>query len=299
MNILYLTYPLNVILIFAAAIGAGYFISKKLRVSWLLFWIGGAVFIFSQVLHIPFNYFGLPALASAGILPEIGIFPSPNNPWSLPARALVLGLSAGIFEETARLVMYRVWTKDARSWGKGLMLGAGHGGMEAIIVALIVLYTFFQLVALRGADLSLIFSPEQLPLAERQVAEYWSVSWYVSLASSWERIFTIPVHIALSIVVLQVFLRRQVYWYLLAIVLHTLFNAVAVYSVVVWGIAITEGLIALMGLLAVGIIFLLRTPDPKPEPESIKPSPSRQSPIIRPDKEEDEDKLLNSRYTDE
>jgi uncharacterized membrane protein YhfC len=297
MNILYITYPLNVILIFAAAIGAGYLISKKFKLNWLLFWIGGAVFILSQVFHVPFNMFGLPALARSGILPELGVFPIPENPLSLPARALVLGLSAGIFEETARLLMYRFWIKDARSWGKGLMVGAGHGGMEAIIIAIIVLYTFFQLVALKGADLSLFFTPEQLPLAEQQVAFYWSVDWYISLASSWERIFTLPVHIALSVMVLQVFLRRQARWLFLAIAMHTMFNAVAVYSLATWGVVIAEGLIALMGLASVGIIFALRTPEPAGESTPDLIPAIEPTPFSPPTLEESEENLSDSRYS--
>jgi uncharacterized membrane protein YhfC len=298
MNILYLTYPLSGLLIFVAALGAGFLITKKFRLNWLLFWIGGAVFILSQVLHIPFNYFALPALARAGLLPELGVFPSPENPWSLPLHALFLGLSAGIFEETARLLMYRFWTKDARSWGKGILVGAGHGGMEAIIIGLVVIYTFFQLVALRGADLSLIIPPESLPLVERQVVDYWSAEWYVSLASFWERAFTLLVHIALSVMVLQVFQRRQVIWYFAAILFHTLLNAAAVYSLFTWGILAAEGFVALFGITAIGIIFLLRSPEPeqKPDPASDRINPPTS--FVRNEIQESEENVYDTRYTD-
>jgi uncharacterized membrane protein YhfC len=290
MDILNITYPLSVVLIFAAALGCGYFISKKFRLNWLLFWIGGAVFILSQVFHIPFNYFVLPALARWGVLP------APTGTWAVPFQALVLGLSAGLFEESARFFMFRFWAKDARSWGKGLMAGAGHGGMEAMILGIIVLYTFFQLFALRGADLSLIIPADRLPLVESQVAEYWSVTWYASLLPFWERAFTIPVHIALSVIVLQVFLRRQVRWLFFAIAFHTILNALAVYSAYTWGIYAAEGIIALLGLTAIGIIFSLRSPEPQEESGAAPDPPSQPPVFIPPHISDSDDKLVDSRY---
>ena len=61
--------------------------------------------------------------------------------------AVFLGLSAGVFEETARYLTYRFWAKDARSWSRGLMLGAGHGGSEAILVGALAAVNFVALLA--------------------------------------------------------------------------------------------------------------------------------------------------------
>jgi len=54
-----------------------------------------------------------------------------------------------------------------------------------------------------------------------------SPNWYPLLAA-WERLWTVPVHVALSVVVLQVFRRKQTRWLWLAILLHTAVNLVIV-----------------------------------------------------------------------
>ena len=73
----------------------GFWLVRKFKLSWKLFFAGALTFIASQVLHIPFLY-GLTALFANGILP------SPPAAWNTIFNAVLLGLLAGIFEETAR-----------------------------------------------------------------------------------------------------------------------------------------------------------------------------------------------------
>jgi uncharacterized membrane protein YhfC len=290
MEILYFTFPLSGILTFVLALGVGYFLSQRLKLSWRLYWIGAAVFVLSQVFHIPFNAYVLPALARAGLLP------SPPEPWALLSQGLILGLSAGIFEEGARYLMYRYWTKDARSWSKGLLLGAGHGGVEAMLVGALILLTFINLIALRGADLDAVVPADQLTLVERQLAYYWSMPWYESMLGFVERLFTLPVHVALSVIVLQVFVRRQIRWLFLAVAWHTLLNAVgAVVVPQMYGIYWGEAAIGAFGLISVLIIFALRQPEPAPPPEE---APEPLNPIILQRVEETEDQIELSRYNE-
>jgi uncharacterized membrane protein YhfC len=79
-------------------------------------------FVVSQIGHIPFNWL---------ILERWELVPTDTAVLSsLIIFALFLGLSAGVFEEGARYLTYRFWAKEARTWGKGLMLGAGHGALR-------------------------------------------------------------------------------------------------------------------------------------------------------------------------
>ncbi|HLE16057.1 MAG TPA: YhfC family glutamic-type intramembrane protease, partial [Anaerolineales bacterium] len=147
-SILVYTYPLSAVLIFALAIGVGLFLTHKFHLSWRLYWIGGAIFILSQVFHLPFNFLLLnPFLQHT--LPE-----KLPAAWVLPVTALILGLSAGSFEELARWAGYRWWVKDARSWSRGLLYGAGHGGVEALLLGGLVLVTYINMVAIRNQDLA-------------------------------------------------------------------------------------------------------------------------------------------------
>jgi uncharacterized membrane protein YhfC len=262
-NILYITHPLDGLLMIALPIGLGIFLTKKFNFGWRLWWIGAATFVLSQVGHIPFNW-GLTQLF------KLGLLPSPPAAWKLPFNALVLGLSAGLWEETARYAMYRWWAKDARSWRKGLMTGAGHGGMEAILLGGLVLYTFIQMLALRGADLASLVPSDQVAIVQKQIAAYWSAPWYATLLGAVERAFTIPTQIALAVLVLQAFTRRHIRWLWLAIGWHTIVDAATVYMGNFWNPYQLEGMIGLIALISVGIIFALRRPEPE-EPEAMEP----------------------------
>ena len=65
--------------------------------------------------------------------------------------------------------MYRWWAKDARSWRTGLLAGAGHGGIEAIILGILVLYAFIQIIVLQNIGPETVLPAEQLDLARQPV----------------------------------------------------------------------------------------------------------------------------------
>lgn len=288
-SILEVTYPLSSVLIILIALLPGFYLTRKFRLGWRLYWIGGAIFIISQILHIPFNI-GLTYLF------RLGFLPSPPESWQLIFNAIILGLSAGLFEEIARYAGYRWWAKEARSWSKGLLYGAGHGGIEAILIGGLVLYTFFQLYALRGLDLTTIIPAEQLESVQSQVAAYWSAAWYDSFLSTLERFLTIPIQICFSILVLQVFTRGRAYWLLIAILWHATIDALAVFAAATWGTYITEAIIALLTGISVASIFLLRQPEPDLIPESKSYSPSPEVLLTRQTSEETPEEIEKSRF---
>ena len=132
MNILYITYPLAAMLIFVLVFGLAILIKRKYRLGWKLFFIGAAGFIISQVLRIPFNALVLNPLIENLVLPGM------SEIAGIAVSALLLGVSTGLFEEFTRYGIYRWWAKDVRSWAKGVLLGTGWGGVEAILVAAII-----------------------------------------------------------------------------------------------------------------------------------------------------------------
>lgn len=266
MDILYLTHLLSPLIIFALAIGLGVFLTRKFGLNWRLYWIGAATFVLSQIGHVPFNL-------AINVLFRRGILPSPPAAWQLPFSALWLGLSAGLFEEGARYIVYRWWAKDARWWGKGLLFGAGHGGAEALILGVLLLITYVFMVAYRGADLMKLVPAEQLSLAQQQINLYWSVSWYDSLISALERLFALPIQVVLAVLVLQTFTRHQIRWLFLAIGWHALVDAVAVYAVQTWSVYTTEGLVGVMAVISLAMILALRSPEPaSPQPQTAYPA---------------------------
>ncbi len=121
MDILFFTHLLNGLLMIAMPVGLAFYLTRKFKLDWRLWWIGAAVFVLSQVGHIPFNALVGPLFNQSAIV-------------AMPVAsqrlisAVFLGLSAGLFEELFRYGMFRWWAKDARSWRKGVLTGAGHGG---------------------------------------------------------------------------------------------------------------------------------------------------------------------------
>lgn len=273
------------------------YLTRRFSLGWRLWWIGVATFILSQVGHIPFN-------SLLTLLFQRGILPAPPSSWNPAFNAVILGLSAGLWEELSRAAVYRWWATDARSWRKGVLFGAGHGGIEAIILGLLVLVTFVNMLVMRGIDLSTLIPPEQLELARQQVDVYWAVPWYQGILGLVERLFTIPFHIALSVIVLQAFTRRQPAWVALAVLWHAAIDALVVYLSVVWAgqswsAYALEAVIGANMLAALLVLFLLRRPEP-PEPvvEAVQVPPAGPVPPEAVRLEVTGEKLDDSRYSE-
>ena len=155
--------------------------------------------------------------------------------------------------------------------GKGLLAGAGHGGIEAIILGVLVLYGYVQMLIVRNADISTLVTPDKVELAKVQIQAYWSAPWYMTLLGALERLFTIPLHLACSVLVLQAFTRKKFWWVGLAILLHALADGVAVFvSKIGFPVLTIEGIIGIIAIVSVFIGIKLHTPEP---PAELIPAP--------------------------
>jgi uncharacterized membrane protein YhfC len=253
---------LNALLMILLPVALGVFLARKANQPWKLFGIGALTFIASQVVHLPVLY-GLTALFKAKILP------SPPVEGSLIFNAVILGLLAGLCEEIARYLTYRFFLKGSRTWNNALMFGAGHGGVEAIILGLLVGVTLVQMIILRNTGLdSLNLPADQLALAQKQIADYWAAPDYTALLGALERLFAIITHLALTVIVLQTFTRNNVVYLILAIVWHAIIDGVAVFAVGTVGPYWTEVIIAVFALVNLFLIFVFRLGD------AASPAPS-------------------------
>jgi uncharacterized membrane protein YhfC len=294
MDLVSITRFLNGFLMIALPVILGIYLTNKFHLGWKLWLIGASTFIISQIFHIPFNVYILN--------PLLGTIQQTIQ--GVPANlvvAIILGLSAGVFEECARYGMFRWWLKDARSWHSSILAGAGHGGIEAIILGILVLWAYMNMMAIRSSDLSsLNLTPDQLAITRQQIQLYWSVPWYNTLFGAVERIFTIPFHIMASVLVLQVFTRRpgkqQLEWLVLAILLHALMDASAVFIAGQFGGYVAEAVLGGLAILDIGIIFALRQSEP--EPTTLLPiANSNELPVFTPSPvEETSENLDKTRY---
>ena len=212
-------YILSIVFCILVPVILGIILRRRFRVSWLLFGVGSLTFIGSQVVHLPLN----------NLLTKINLLPTaPENGWAIAQMAIILGLTAGICEELARFVGYTV-LKKARKAEDGVMLGLGHGGIEAmIIIGVLTAGGIAQLFALRGVDLlSLNLGQAQLLNIQKQLDTFNQPA-IIGLLPLLERLLAMTLHVVLSMMVLYAFQQKKRIWVIWAILYHAVVDAMAV-----------------------------------------------------------------------
>jgi uncharacterized membrane protein YhfC len=175
-------------------VGAGIWLSlkKKGYLKPLLF--GVMTFVVFQVLT------RIPILQ--GVLPQM--------PWYIVMQtgypllyALFLGSTAALFEEGGRYLVMRLFLKNRQRVSDGIAFGIGHGGIEAVLLAGI--NALIILLAGSAIDPGMMF------------------------AGGVERISTMMLHVAWSVMVLKSVRENKISYLLLAFALHTFIDAAAVF----------------------------------------------------------------------
>jgi len=196
-------------------IAVGFYIIRRFGTSWKN-WFSGALMFTVSLIRIPLNLY-MTQLILAGTF----------TPLTSSLIVLVPSLTAGIFEEAARYIGFKLLIKD-NTYEKGLTYGAGHGGIESImLVGLNVL----------SVGAILLTNPEVLP--PEQLTSILATPVYLPLVGVYERIMAITIQISLSIVVLESIRKSNKGYLIAAIGLHSLLNYLAV-SVVSYGIIYSE-----------------------------------------------------------
>jgi uncharacterized membrane protein YhfC len=286
---------LNALLMIGIPLGLGLVLHRRWSINWRYFLVGAATFVGSQVLHIPFNLLVLVPIADKMGLIGTEIF------LPLAIYALLLGLSAGLFEEGARYVVYRLWLRDVKSWKEAVFFGAGHGGVEAFLLGGVALFAFFQATAYRNADLSKLISPEQLDLAQAQLNAYWTAPWYAAIMGAVERSLAIVVQISLAVLVFQAVVERKLLWLATAILWHTIIDSLAVLGLQYWGVYLTEGVLVIFAGISLSAILLLRRRHPEQGQSSaveMEPVTEKMASPASVKIDLTDDRLDDSRYVD-
>lgn len=227
----------------------GWYIIRKRRTSWKLFGIGILTFIGSQVLHIP-----LLSVLTTGF--KNGSLPAISPAFAPYFNAILLGLLAGLFEESARWVGFKLLKKQGASMGAALTLGAGHGGIEAIITGLTVLVTLVSMLSLQAVGTAnLPVSADQLQLAQQQMQTYFSTPWHLPLAGAVERVSALALHLTLSLMVWLSFARRKPLWFWGAVLYHAVVDGLTVlvmsFGMQVWTLEAMVMAISFSGLVLI------------------------------------------------
>jgi uncharacterized membrane protein YhfC len=283
---------INVLLMLGLPLLLAVVLVRRYRAGWSLFFIGAGTFLLAQIMEIPFN---------RGVLSPL--VESLQQGKDTLAPMLLFALSAGVFEEGWRYVVYRWGIRKDYTWERGMLFGAGHGGMEAILLGGVTLYGLLQAIAYRDIDLTGVLPLEQLELAQGRLELFWSLPWYAALLGGLERMFALVIHMALSVIVLQGFVRRSSLWLALAIGWHAFVDAIALLGSAYWSVYAIEGAIGVMALISLAIIRLLRHSAPvvagvdSASPGAPPVEPTRRSGPVGI-KKIDKSTLEDSRYAD-
>ena len=224
---------------FSALIGlaipvALYIILRKKGANHLPFWTGAVTFVlFAFVLEQIAYFFFMKTALWTTITANIFLY------------GVVGGLFAGVFEETGRFLAFKtVLRKKRGNDHNALMYGAGHGGVESVILlsAGMVINILFSLQF--NAGLNSPFGG----LNEAQ--QLLNLPFWMFLVGAVERIAAVVIHVSLSVLVWFAAKNGKRFWlFPLAIFLHLLVDAVAVIlsrtGVNVW---IIEGVVYVLAI---------------------------------------------------
>jgi uncharacterized membrane protein YhfC len=229
---------------------------RRLKVSWRYFGYGALIFfLFQLITRVP-----LVLWLQRILEPQLKASATLNLVW-----LIALALTAGLTEEIGRYLGYRWFMKrEEKTWSKGVMYGLGHGGLESmLLVGGLLLLTLFNLLFLSIKGLNFV-PASQRALVVQQFTSINAAPAWIPLVSAWERLWTVPFHVGASVLVLQVFQRKRLFWLWLAVLLHSLVDFVSV-ALGLWlgsGLKVTvlsEGWVTLAGLFSLWIIWRLRT----------------------------------------
>jgi uncharacterized membrane protein YhfC len=233
-----ISYIIAIIIEVGLPIALAIIFRKKFKVSWAIFFIGLALFIVSLI-RIPLNSYvsGLFKYYFMGtnlVLVSI-LFPS---------------FTAALFEEGFRTLGIGLIIRS-KSYEKGLMYGVGHGGggesMILVGLSLLVNFIFYKFMLNFGGI-------DMLGLKN----QFEAVSWFMPLVGAGERVLTIIVQIAFSVLIMHAFLNKKYYFIIYAFLGHLVIDFVAVYLNYRFGILWAEIAVTVFAAVALAVILLLK-----------------------------------------
>lgn len=197
-------------------------IRRKQKADMLPFFLGcGSFFLFAMLLE---------QLMHSLVLLKMGTVSKAlsENLW---LYALYGGLAAGLFEETGRYLTMRFLMKGKWTRENALMYGAGHGGLEAVLILGMasVNNLLYSVMINTGSLVSALSEDMDSQQVLERLAPLGQLPAWQFFLGGGERILAIALHLALSLFVWKAVRNREKwYFYPLAIVLHMGVNMASV-----------------------------------------------------------------------
>ncbi|MFP2909084.1 YhfC family intramembrane metalloprotease [Pyxidicoccus sp. 3LFB2] len=240
---------------------------RRLAVAWKVVGWGALAFALSQL----FTRLPLVQLLQFLLRDELKASPVLMGAW-----VAILSVTAGLFEETARLWVFRGPLKHFRRWRDAVGFGVGHGGLEsAVLVGGLAALGLLNMVLLSELDPSTLkLSAEGAEQVRQAKATFAALRWWEPLLGAYERAGAMVFHVAMTVLVLQRFVRGGVGWYWLAVGSHALFNGLTVVVARAAGPVAAEGVVTVGALLSLWVILRMRPREPEAEQGPVSPATS-------------------------
>jgi uncharacterized membrane protein YhfC len=197
---------------------------KKYRADVAPFFVGCAVFIiFALILEGILNRLILSSAVGKTIQ---------GNIWLYGAFG---GFMAGLFEETGRYAAFKtVLKKKLGNDRNALMYGAGHGGIEAVVLLTLSMISNISLAMMLNMGMAdkltaQVTDPAALAQLNNSFAALAQTAPTVFLAGAVERISAVALHLSFSVLVWFAAKDKKLFWlYPLAFALHAAVDLFAV-----------------------------------------------------------------------
>lgn len=193
---------------------AGIWLNKKLNLTWRVITLGALGYFVVQAL-VTLLISGLAALVDNGVLVLS------NSAFIVVqlTMSIIFGALLGVF---VRWVAMKYYRESLSGLNAAIGIGLGYGGVESIIrVGLPLLMTYITMLSNISID------PQTTQLAPElitQIETLWQVSAWVPLAGSLERIAALVMHITVTMLIWQCFIRKNRLWLGTAVGLDVLIN---------------------------------------------------------------------------
>lgn len=245
----------------ALPIVLGFWLVKRFRLSWRVFAFGMLFFVLVQVLHIPLVFGTQPSLMAW--LGQTGLGETLN----FAVLGIFLGILAGLFEEVGRFLVFKHFFKRKNidlSRKNALLFGAGWGGIEAIAVGGIVLLTMLSYMTVEPlteqdiSDMNVayggVLTEEDAVAIKEEVDALVNLKPWEPFLGLAERMMTMALHIAWTLMVLSAVVtgRKRMLW--LAIFMHAAVDALAVFIALSYGVVLVEAV--LLGFAVVSLLYI-------------------------------------------
>lgn len=241
-------FTLQGIVVLLGPVLLAWWIRQRFGSRWANWGWGALAFIGSQLVRMPL-LIGLTVLAA-------GASWQPSEETAFWMNLVLLSLSAGLFEESARYLVMQRLAPSVRRWREALMFGAGHGGIEAMLFvggAVIGNLVFLSMGDTLLAQ-SEVASPEQTELLRSQLEALRTVQWWMPLAAIWERVAAITFHIAASMLVMRSVIERRWLGWGAAVLYHALFNVLTLLALRYGGVTGSTLAVTVLAIPALLII---------------------------------------------